>query len=147
LGDPKIFLHNERPPSCASGPREKCTWTFPCTRLWTYSLLSSPPYSEMWHPLYEESGMARKGPSCEATPSFRQRLAAKINIHGRERAAPPRRNIDFVARTSVLDQIALVPKTDRTGAPSYFAFGPPLTLLVWIGGSLWHRKSNAGERG
>jgi hypothetical protein len=97
--------------------------------------------------LYEESGMAKKGPSCEATPPFHQRLGAKINIHARERAAPPRRNVAFVARTSVLDQIALVPKTDRTGAPSVFAFGSPLTLLVWIGGGLWHRKSNAGEQG
>ena len=60
----------------------------------------------------------------EATPSFHQRLGAKRNLCVRDRAAPPRRNVDFVANTSILDQIALVPKTDRTGAPSNFAFAP-----------------------
>jgi hypothetical protein len=93
--------------------------------------------------------MAKSGPSYAATLSFRQRLEAKGNIQARERAAPPRRNVDFVARTSILDQIrlALVPKTDRTGALSDFAFGSSLALMIWIGGGLWHRKSNAGERG
>jgi hypothetical protein len=99
--------------------------------------------------LCEMAKRRKNGPSCEATPSFHQRLGAKRNIHARERAAPPRRNVDFVARTSILDQnrLVLVPKTDRTGALSNFAFGSPLTLLVWKGGGLWHRKSNAGERG
>ena len=73
---------------------------------------------------------------------------APDKILPRERAAPPHRlgNVDFVAYTSILEQVTLVLKTDRTGALPKFAFGSPLILLAWMGEGRWHRESNAGER-
>ena len=75
--------------------------------------------------------MSNIGPSCERRPSFHQQLGAKTNLHFRECGMPLRRNGNFMApSSSILDQIALVPKTDRTGPLLKFAFGSPLTLLV-----------------
>jgi hypothetical protein len=64
---------------------------------------------------------------------FRWRLVAKRHLHGCAHAAFPRINIELVADTSIPDQIALVPKTDCTGAPSEFTLWLPLILLAWIG--------------
>jgi hypothetical protein len=52
-------------------------------------------------------------------------------------AAPSHTNVGSVARTSILDQISLVPQTDHTGALSDFAFGSPGHNLKMARRGLW----------
>ena len=61
-----------------------------------------------------------------------------MNLHVCERAAPPPalRNVDFVANTSILDQISLVPKADRTRALPDFAFGSLINTVGMDGSGL-----------
>lgn len=77
-------------------------------------------------------------------PSFHQRLGAKRDVPEREPAALPRGNVDFVANISILDQITLVPKTDRTWTLSDFAFGSQLTLLYDGKGLVAYKKQCRG---
>ena len=60
---------------------------------------------------------------------FRWRSGAKRHLDGCAHAVFPCINIEFVAHTSILDQIALVPKTDHTGAPSDFTLWPPINTV------------------